>query len=276
MKRKSLDEAAALLRDRAGGAIDCAVVLGSGMGHVFAGRIDAKPIAYKKLAGMPEPSVPGHAGEVTIGELHGRMIAVFSGRFHLYEGYDGRQVIYPIAIAAHAGARTIVLTNAAGGLNHDFRPGDLMMLDDHINLTGANPLAGPLLHNTHTRFVDMIDCYSVQLRELARHIASEYAIVMHTGTYAAVPGPSYETQAEAKALRQLGADAVGMSTVLETIAARALGCDVAAFSLITNILNGAPTTHEEVLAVSKRGSENVAKLIEGIVANLELPPAPLV
>ena len=270
MKRKSLDEAAALLRDRAGGAIDCAVVLGSGMGSVFAGRIDAKPIAYKKLAGMPETSVPGHAGEVTVGELHGRMIAVFSGRFHLYEGYDARQVIYPIAVAAHAGARTIVLTNAAGGLNHDFRPGDLMMLDDHINLTGANPLGGPLLHGTHTRFVDMIDCYSVHLRELARHIASEYAIVMHTGTYVAVPGPSYETPAEAKALRLLGADAVGMSTVLETIAARALGCDVTAFSLITNILSGASTTHEEVLDVSKRGAENVAKLIEGIVANLSI------
>ncbi len=270
MKRKLLDEAAALLRDRAGGAIDCAVVLGSGMGNVFAGRIDAKPIAYKKLAGMPEPSVPGHAGEVTIGELHGRMIAVFSGRFHLYEGYDAREVIYPIAVAAHAGARTVVLTNAAGGLNRDFSPGDLMMLDDHINLTGTNPLAGPLLHGTQTRFVDMIDCYNVHLRELARHIASEYAIIMHTGTYVAVPGPSYETQAEAKALRSLGADAVGMSTVLETIAARALGCDVAAFSLITNILSGAPTTHEEVLAVSQRGAESIAKLIEGIVANLAI------
>ena len=271
MKRKSLDEAAALLRDRANGAIDCAIVLGSGMGKAFADRLDAKPIPYKKLAGMPEPSVPGHAGEVTVGELHGRMIAVFSGRFHLYEGYDAREVVYPIAVAAHAGAKTIVLTNAAGGLNRNFSPGDLMMLEDHINLTGVNPLAGTLMHDTHTRFVDMIGCYAPHLRELARHIASEYAILMHAGTYAAVPGPSYETQAEGAYLRTLGADAVGMSTVLETIAARALGCDVAAFSLITNVLGTTPTSHDEVLAVSNRGAENVAKLIEGIVANLAIP-----
>ena len=272
MKRKSLDEAAALLRDRAGGSIDCAVILGSGMGATFVGRIDAKPIAYKKIAGMPQPSVPGHAGEVTVGELHGRMIAVFSGRFHLYEGYDAREVIYPIAVAAHAGARTVLLTNAAGGLNRSFSPGDLMILDDHINLTGTNPLAGPLLHGTQTRFVDMVGCYSPHLRELARHITSEYAILMHSGIYAAVGGPSYETQAEAALLRTLGADAVGMSTVLETIAARALGCDVAAFSLITNVLSGAPTTHEDVLTVSQRGAEQIAKLIEGIVANLAIAP----
>jgi purine-nucleoside phosphorylase len=273
MKKKHLEEAAELVQGRAGGTVDCAIVLGSGFGGVLRDRIDAAAVAYKKFAGMPQPTVPGHAGEAIIGELHGRRVVVFSGRFHLYEGRSPLEVTYPIAIAAAAGARTIVLTNAAGAVNTDFHPGDLMLLTDQLNLTGKSPLIGahpPF--GIKDRFVDMVEAYSPQLRELARHMAGEYAIVMQNGVYAGLIGPAFETPAEARYLRTIGADAVGMSTVLETIAARAFGCQVVAFSLITNVHNGAKTSHLDVLTAAARGADSVARLVEGIVANLDDPP----
>ncbi len=270
MKRKRLEAAADFLREKAGGELDCAIVLGSGFGTVLRDRIDGTTIAYKKIDGMPQPGVAGHAGEAHVGMLHGRRAVAFSGRFHLYEGRATDEVVYPVVAAARAGARTIVLTNAAGGVNPDYRPGDLMLIADQLNLTGASPLvgAGPL-PGQGERFVDMADAYAPHLRELARHMAAEYAIVMHDGVYAGLLGPTYETPAEARYLRTIGADAVGMSTVLETIAARALGCDVVGFSLITNVHGaGVPTSHEEVLAASERSAEDVARMIEGVVANL--------
>lgn len=278
MKRKKLDEAADLLRERAGGTLDAAIVLGSGFGGVLRDRIDATPLAYKKIAGMPEPTVPGHAGEALVGVLHGRRIVAFSGRFHLYEGYDPLEVIYPVAVAAHAGAKTIVLTNAAGAINTEYRAGDLMLIVDQLNLTGHSPLVGKLpFPGVKDRFVDMVDAYDPTICELARHIAAQYAITMHDGIYAGLIGPAYESPAEAKLWRSMGADAVGMSTVLETIAARALGLSVVGFSLITNVhLSGDATTHAAIIAASQRGAADVARLIEGIVANLDapLPPAP--
>jgi len=270
MKKKHAHEAAAFIKERAGGSVDCAVVLGSGFGSVLRDRIDASAVSYKKLAGMPQPTVAGHAGEALIGDLHGRRVVAFSGRFHLYEGRSPQEVTYPIAVAAAAGARTIVLTNAAGGVNTDYHPGDLMLLTDQINLTGTSALTGPQPpFGIKDRFTDMVEAYSPQLRDLARHMASEYEIVMQNGVYAGLAGPAYETPAEARYLRSLGADAVGMSTVLETIVARALGCQVVAFSLITNVHNGAKTSHADVLSAAARGAESVARLIEGIVANLD-------
>jgi purine-nucleoside phosphorylase len=270
MKKKHVDEAAEFIQERAGGSIDCAIVLGSGFGSVLRERMDAGAVSYKKIAGMPQPSVPGHAGQAFIGELHGRRVVVFSGRFHLYEGRSPVEVAYPVAIAAAAGARTIVLTNAAGAVNTDFHPGDLMLLTDQLNLTGTSPLIGPgPPFGIKDRFVDMADAYASQLRDLARHMAGEYEILMQNGVYAGLSGPAFETPAEARYLRTLGADAVGMSTVLETIAARALGCQVVAFSLITNVHNGAKTSHVDVLATAARGADSVARLIEGIVANLD-------
>jgi purine-nucleoside phosphorylase len=277
MKRKRVEAAAEFLRDRAGGNLDCAIVLGSGFGAVLRDRIEGATIPYRRIEGMPEPSVAGHAGEALIGMLHDKRVVAFSGRFHLYEGRHADEVVYPVVAAAHAGARTIVLTNAAGGVNTDYRPGDLMLLVDHLNLTGTSPLIGPeLLPGSDVRFIDMVDAYAPSLRELARHIAGQYEIVLHDGVYAGLTGPTYETPAEVRYLRTIGADAVGMSTVLETIAARALGCDVVGFSLITNVHGGGvPTSHEEVLAASQRSAEDVARLVEGIVANLAAPaPAP--
>jgi purine-nucleoside phosphorylase len=277
VKRKRLDEAADILRQRAGGTLDAAVILGSGFGGVLRDRMNATPLPYKKIAGMPTPTVPGHAGEALVGELHGRRIVAFSGRFHLYEGYDPQDVVFPIVAAAHAGAKTVILTNAAGGVNTDYRPGDLMLIADQLNLTGRSPLIGAPIPGVKDRFVDMVDAYDPQLRNLARHIASEYAIVMHDGVYAGLIGPAYETPAEARLLHQMGADAVGMSTVLEAISARALGMSVVGFSLVTNVHgNGAATSHAEVLAASQRGAADVARLIEGIVANLDtMVPPPL-
>ena len=270
MKRKRLHAAADFLREKAGGELDCAIVLGSGFGAVLRDRIDGTTISYKKIDGMPLPGVAGHAGEAHAGMLHGRRVVAFSGRFHLYEGRATDEVIYPILAAAHAGANTFVLTNAAGGVNPEFHAGDLMLITDQLNLTGTSPLIGEdLLPGQAIRFIDMVDAYAPHLRELARHMATEYAITLHDGVYAGLSGPTYETPAEARYLRTIGADAVGMSTVLETIAARALGRDVVGFSLITNVHGtGAPTSHEEVLEAAVRSAEDVARLVEGIVANL--------
>jgi purine-nucleoside phosphorylase len=278
VKRKKLDEAADLLRERAGGTLDAAIVLGSGFGGVLRDRMSATPIVYKKIAGMPEPTVPGHAGEALVGELHGRRIVAFSGRFHMYEGYAPLEVVYPVVVAVHAGAKTIVLTNAAGGVNAAYSAGDLMLIVDQINMTGKNPLTGPaLIPGVKDRFTDMVNAYDPQLCALARHIAAQYAITMHDGVYAGLTGPAYESPAEARLLAQMGADAVGMSTVLETIAARALGVTVVGFSLITNVHGkGHATSHADVIAASQRGALDVARVIEGLIANLEttLPPAP--
>src|SRR5947209_2724681 len=218
MKRKKLEAAADYLRRKAGGDLDCAIVLGSGFGAVLRDRIDGTTVPYKKVPGMPLPGVVGHAGEAHVGTLQGRRVVAFSGRFHLYEGRATNEVIYPVLVAAHAGARTFILTNAAGGVNPAYRAGDLMLLSDQLNLAG----------------------------------------------------PAYETPAEARYLRTIGADAVGMSTVLEAIAARALGREIAGISLITNVHGtGEPTSHEEVLETAARSAENVAKLVEGIVTGLD-------
>jgi purine-nucleoside phosphorylase len=269
VKRKRLEAAADYLRAKAGGDIDCAIVLGSGFGAVLRDRIDGTTVPYRKIDGMPQPSIAGHAGEAHIGMLRGRRVVAFSGRFHLYEGRETHEVIYPVVAAAHAGARTIVLTNAAGGVNPAYSAGDLMLIVDQINLTGTSPLTGPdLLPGASARFIDMVNAYAPYLRDLAHNIAGEYGITLHDGVYAGLTGPAYETPAEAAYLRAIGADAVGMSTVLETIAARALGRDVAGFSLITNVHGaGAPTSHEEVLEAAARSAGNVATMIEGIVAN---------
>jgi purine-nucleoside phosphorylase len=271
MKRKRLEAAADYLREKAGGDIDCAIVLGSGFGAALRDRVDGTTVSYRKIDGMPQPSVVGHAGEAHIGMLHGRRVVAFSGRFHLYEGRATDEVVYPILAAAHAGAKTFVLTNAAGGLDPEYRTGDLMLIADQLNLTGTSPLIGTeMLPGQEVRFVDMAGAYAPHLRQLARHIACEYSIVLHDGIYAGLVGPAYETPAEVRYLRTIGADAVGMSTVLETIAARALGRDVVGLSLITNVHGaGATTTHEEVIFAAERSAEDVAKLVEGIVANLE-------
>ncbi len=232
-----------------------AVVLGSGLGP-FADSLEIKgSFGYGEL-GLPESKVPGHAGRLLVADLSGAPLLVAKGRVHLYEGWDPQEVVKMVHLFHEVGVKTLVLTNAAGSLNPDFAPGSWMILNDHINLTGRSPLAGG------PHFVDMTEVYSRRLREAFHAAASTCGHSLHEGVYAAVNGPQYETPAEIRMLRHLGADAVGMSTVPEAIQARALGLEVAAFSCLTNWgagLSGQPLSHEEVTAT---GRTSAASLIE--------------
>jgi len=253
---------AARLQKRAGGAIDVAIVLGSGLADGARARIDGVEIPYAKLH-APASALAGHPGLAYAGAWAGKRVVAFAGRAHLYQGHSAAEVTYFVRLAAASGARTIVLTNAAGGLNADYAAGDLMLIRDHINLTGTTPLDG----TSTDPFLDMSEAYAPRLREIARETALD--IPLREGVYAGVRGPQYETPAEWEALRRLGADAVGMSTVLETIAARALGAEVLGISLITNAAAGAESvSHTGVLAASQAGSEKVALVIERFLAAL--------
>ncbi len=237
-------------------------MLGSGLSPGVVARIDGRDIAYEKLH-APTSDVPGHLGFARAGTWCGRRVVAFAGRAHLYEGYDAHDVTYFVRLAAACGAKTIVLTNAAGGLSAACRPGDVMAIADHLNLTGTSPIPG----DDPQPFVNMRDAYSPRLRDVLRT-----ASPLYEGVYAGVRGPAYETTAESDMLRRMGADAVGMSTVLETIAARRLGLDVLGLSLITNVI--APdrdVSHAEVLDASRTGSIRIATILDSVLA--ALPPA---
>ncbi len=258
-------KAAARLQKRAGGALEVAVVLGSGLAEGIRPRIEGVEISYDRLS-APVPALAGHPGVAYVGTWSGKRVVAFAGRAHLYQGYSPQDVTYFVRLAAASGARTIVLTNAAGALNAAYVRGDVMLLSDHLNLTGATPLGGP--SDSHgDPFLNLSDAYAPHLRTLARETAVDFTF--REGVYAGVRGPQYETGAECEALRRLGADAVGMSTVLETIAARALGLDVLGLSLITNAVGeGEALSHAAVLEASREGAERIARAIEGTIAAL--------
>ena len=234
--------------------------MGSGLSEAVVAKLDGVPIPYAKLDGAPEFALAGHPGSAHVGTWGERRIVAFAGRAHLYQGFSPREVSYFVRLAAAAGARTVILTNAAGGLDPSFVPGDLMLISDQINLTGATPLEG---RDSAHPFVDMHDAYSPTLRIHAQSVAAEKRIALREGVYAGVRGPQFETPAEIRMLRALGADAVGMSTVLETIAARELGLDVLGISLISNTTGG-HVSHEDVLHVSREGSERLAELLQAL------------
>jgi purine-nucleoside phosphorylase len=237
-----------------------AIVLGSGLSAAVELHVDGKRIPYEKL-GLPATTVAGHAGYAVVGRWGGCDVLVFAGRVHLYQGYDARAVTAPVRLAAELGVTTLVVTNAAGGLNTEFVPGDVMLLADQINLTGTSPLDP---HDDPQLFVDMNDAYAARLRACAQAAA---AAPLREGIYAGVRGPAFETPAEAALLRVAGADAVGMSTVLETIAARAYGLEVFGISVIANVLGAAAgPSHEDVLAVSAAASRRVAETIGSVIS----------
>jgi purine-nucleoside phosphorylase len=253
---------AALVREAAEGAVDVAIVLGSGLAEALGTGFKRVAIPYEKLESLPFASLPGHRGEALVGTWRGRRILAYSGRAHLYQGFTAAQVTANVRLAKAAGARILILTNAAGALNPVFDAGDLMLIADHLNLTGHNPL---LDTEVEQRFVDMADAYAPHLRAIVRdHATQEHRL--REGVYAGLLGPSYETAAEARYLRTIGGDAVGMSTVLETIMARALGLEVLGFSLITNVVGAAETTHEEVMATARASAPRLADLIEKTLA----------
>ncbi len=250
---------------------EVALVLGSGLG--FLGEEIAEPVRvpYAKIPGFPQTAVQGHAGELIAGTLEGVPVIAQSGRFHLYEGHDPQVVALPVRAFAALGVRTLVVTNAAGGIRRTFRPGSLMLIADHINFMARHPLAGPVVDGEE-RFPDMSDPYDAALRALARTVAAAERIPLEEGTYAGVLGPSYETKAEIEMLKRFGADAVGMSTVPEVIVARSRGIRCLGISTITNLAAGlgAPSlNHQEVLETASRVRGDLARLVRGIVRALK-------
>jgi purine-nucleoside phosphorylase len=240
-----------------------AVVLGSGFHRVLAGLRVAKKISYAEIPGFPKPTVSGHAGELYFGHLGKTPVLVLSGRAHFYEGHEMERVTFAVRALAAFGVTDLLLTNAAGGINKKFRAGDFMVLTDHINLMGANPLRGPAIAGL-PRFVDLTEAYDINLRGLLFKAGKIAKLKLQRGVYLAVSGPSYETPAEIRAFAVLGADAVGMSTVPETIAARQCGLRVAAVSCITNLAAGIGKenlSHAEVLETAERVKKSGAALI---------------
>jgi purine-nucleoside phosphorylase len=266
-----VEEAAAVIDARLDGRRpEVAIVLGSGLGQ-FAERLkSAVQVPYVEIPHFPSPTVIGHSGELVAGHLGGRMVLVQSGRFHMYEGHPAELTALPVRVFARLGVRTLIVTNAAGGIRRSFGSGTVMLIADHINLTARNPLIGAVLEGEE-RFPDMSDPYDPALRALAREVARRGQIALGEGVYAGLLGPSYETPAEIRMLERLGADAVGMSTVMEVIAARALGIRCLGFSAITNPAAGVTAQklhHLEVMDVAYRIAGELAALIEGVVAAL--------
>jgi purine-nucleoside phosphorylase len=244
-----------------------AMILGSGLGKVAAALESPRKVSYGDVPGFPRVSVVGHAGEATAGKLDGREVVVFSGRPHMYEGNPAQMVAFPVRVLHALGAGVLFLSNAAGGIRRSYRAGDLMIIEDHINLMSQNPLTGPLQEGDD-RFPDMSEAYDALLRKLMRDTAPELSVPLHEGVYAGLTGPSYETRAEIRMLERLGADAVGMSTVPEVIVARALGMRVAGVSCIANVASGLsalPVSHSEVLDTTGRVSDQFVKLIRALV-----------
>ena len=247
-----------------------AIVLGSGLGHLTDEVESAIRIPHSAIPAFPQPTVAGHKGELVAGTLEGVPVIVQSGRFHLYEGHPPAVAALPVRVFSGLGVRTLIVTNAAGGLRSTFRPGTLMLIADHINLMFRNPLIGPV-EEGEERFPDMSDPYDRELRALAREVAQETKIELEEGVYVALLGPSYETPAEVRMLQRLGADAVGMSTVPEVIVARAWGINCLGFSIITNPaagLSAAKLSHKEVLEASEKVAGQLGRLIKGVLRKL--------
>jgi purine-nucleoside phosphorylase len=266
-----VDQAAADIRRRCAALPETAIVLGSGLGDFSATLLDAIATSYTELPHWPASNVIGHAGRLVIGTTAGKRIAALSGRVHFYEGYDLPTVVFATRVMGRLGIRHLVLTNAAGGINPALTQGALMVIDDHINMMGTNPLLGTNDDRFGPRFPDMSEVYSARLRNIADEAARTRGVPVSHGVYVAVPGPSYETPAEINFFRQMGADAIGMSTVPEAIAARHMGMEVLGISCITNAAAGVghqPIVHDDVIATGRRVRDSFISLLEGIIERL--------
>lgn len=251
---------------------DIALILGSGLGALADDVIIDTVFPYGDLPQFPVSTVVGHKGQLVLGTLGHKNVVVMQGRFHVYEGYPIQRIIFPIRVMNMLGASTLIVTNAAGGLNADFSPGSVMLIEDHINAMGTNPLIGPNDDSFGPRFPDMTHAYSPELRQLALDIAQQNGLAIQRGVYIATTGPSFETPAERRYMRTIGGDAVGMSTVPEVIAANHLGMRVVGFSAITNVATGGPDqtpdSHEEVIANAKIAGETLVKLVRAVIQAL--------
>jgi purine-nucleoside phosphorylase len=275
-----ISEAANFLREQLGSraSVKIAIVLGSGLGAFASQLSESVSLPYEEIPHFPVSGATGHAGRLLAGTLNGTSVLVLQGRVHAYEGHSANAVVFAVRTMAALGVKVIILTNAAGGIRLDLRQGQLVLISDHINLSGLNPAAGPPL-GEQPRFFDMSEAYSCPLRELAAAAASAAGSDLPEGVYLSVLGPSFETPAEIRAFRTMGADLVGMSTTLETIAARQAGVEVLGISCVTNMaagISGHSLSHEEVMETGQAVERQLADLLDGIVpraaAYLEQPP----
>jgi purine-nucleoside phosphorylase len=261
----------AAVRERTPLVPEVGIVLGSGLGGLADDLGDAVAIPFADLPGWPAATAPGHAGRLLLGRLGDRPVVMLQGRFHLYEGNDPGLVIQPVLLFRALGAKIVVLTNAAGGLDPSFGPGTLMVMTDHINLTGRSPLIGPNADELGPRFADLTDAWSPRLRRRLHAAAAAEDVVVQEGVYVGLTGPTYETPAEVRMFAKLGGHAIGMSTVLECIAARWIGLEVCGVSLVTNAgagYTGQPLTHEEVLESGAEAGPRLARVIRRFLADL--------
>lgn len=266
-----MDKTIKYIREKTKLEPEIGIVLGSGLGD-FADSIEDKvEIAYKDIPGFPVSTVKGHDGKLIFGKINSKNVCLMKGRIHFYEGYDMSDVVYPIRVLADLGVKTLILTNAAGGVNTYFNPADLMIITDHINLMGKNPLIGPNDEDLGPRFPDMTDLYTPELVDLAENSAKKLGIGIRKGVYMYFTGPSYETAAEVKMARILGADAVGMSTVPEAIVARHRGLKILGISTITNMSTGildTPLDHAEVVEVGNLVAGKFKELLNEIIEEI--------
>ncbi|KKB38393.1 purine-nucleoside phosphorylase [Bacillus thermotolerans] len=271
MDKVNIQEAADFLREKGSKQPSIGLILGSGLG-VLADEIEeAEKVAYEDIPHFPVSTVEGHAGQLVFGTLAGKEVAAMQGRFHYYEGYSLDQVTFPVRVMKALGIETIIVTNAAGGVNESFSPGDLMIITDHINNMGGNPLIGPNDKDLGVRFPDMSEAYSKRLRQLAKETAETIGLAVKEGVYMANTGPIYETPAEVRLARVLGSDAVGMSTVPEVIVARHSGIEVLGISCISNMAAGIldqPLTHDEVIETTEKVRADFLRYVKEIIKSI--------
>lgn len=261
------------LKEKVPAGAEIGLILGSGLGVLAEEIEEPAVIPYRDIPNFPVSTVEGHAGQLVVGRLEGKRVAAMQGRFHYYEGYSLQQVVFPVRVMKKLGIKALVVTNAAGGINHGYEPGDLMLITDHLNLTGNNPLIGPNDDEFGPRFPDMSEAYDRNLIELAEGVAAGQKLKLQKGIYAGLTGPTYETPAEIRYLRSIGADAVGMSTVPEVIVANHAGLRVLGISCITNMAAGVlpqKLTHDEVMETAERVREKFTKLVKGVLREVSL------
>lgn len=266
-----IQEAADYISAKITTAPEVGLILGSGLG-ILADLVEqGVVIPYGEIPHFPTSTVEGHAGELLIGEIAGRTVVMMKGRFHMYEGYGPQATAFPVRVMKALGVKTLLVTNAAGGVNTTYHPGDLMLIEDHLNLTGQNPLIGPNDDKLGARFPDMSDAYTRRLRTIAKDVAEAERIPLQEGVYAGLLGPNYETPAEIRMLRTLGADAVGMSTVSEVIVARHAGLEVLGISCISNMAAGIldqPLSHQEVMETTERVKDKFLRLVIALIPRI--------
>lgn len=268
---QSMEAAKAFIRSRTTVEPQIGLILGSGLGELADEITNAVRIPYETIPHFPVSTVEGHAGQLVVGELNGKPVVAMQGRFHYYEGYSMQEVTFPVRVMKALGVNRLFVTNACGGMNPSFKPGDLMLIKDHLNLTGANPLIGANEPTLGPRFPDMSRAYTPELLKLVKETAASLGVEVQEGVYGGISGPNYMTPAELVMLRRLGADAVGMSTVPEAIVASHMAMQVIGISCVTDMAIGEelePLTHEQVIEVANRTKPRFISLVKAVVAKL--------